>query len=83
MFDLIRRTNWNELYYHFAKGEPSLILQLLGFNLIFFLLFALRRMRNAPPLRTATASALQSLLLAANIVIVLRESIIHGVGWVF
>jgi hypothetical protein len=83
MLDLIHRTNWDNLYFYFAKGNPPIIFQLLALNTIFFMVFAIRRMRGAPNLRASTASNIQSMLLAANIVIVLRESIFNSVSWVF
>jgi hypothetical protein len=81
MFDLIRRTNWDQLYSYFARGEPALVLQLLALNTIFFLMFAYRRMRRKKPLRPTTASTIQTVLLAANIFIVLRDTITQSVSW--
>jgi hypothetical protein len=83
MLDLIRRTNWDQLYYYFAKGNPPLILQLLMLNTIFFIWFAIRRMRGARTMRASTASTIQSVLLAANFFIVLRDNISHSVSWMF
>jgi hypothetical protein len=83
MFDLVRRTPWQQLFDYFARGNPPIIIQILILNGIFFIWFASRRMRNAKPLRKETASTIQSLLLAINMVAVFQDNIRHIIHGVF
>ena len=77
MFDLVQRTPWQQLIGYFERGNPPIIVQILILNGIFFLWFASRRMRKAKPLRKETASTVQSLLLAINMVDVVQDSIVQ------
>ncbi len=83
MLDLFKRTHWDQLYNTFTHGDPPLIFQLLVLNTAVLTLFAVRKMRGANKLRSNTASTVQSLLLAANIFIIMREDITHSVSWLF
>ncbi len=83
MFDLVQRTPWEQLIGFFAQGNPPIIVQILILNGIFILWFASRRMRKAKPLRKETASTVQSLLLAVNVVAVFQDSIRHVLYRVF
>ncbi len=83
MFDLVQRTPWEQLIGFFTRGNPPLIVQILILNGIFILWFASRRIRKAKPLRKETASTVQSLLLAVNVVAVFQDSIRHVLYRVF
>jgi hypothetical protein len=83
MLDLVNRTPWEQLYGYFARGNPPIIVQILILNAIFFIWFASRRMRKAKPLRQETASNIQSILLAINMVAVFQDSIRHILHSVF
>jgi hypothetical protein len=75
--DLFWAARWGELYAFFSQGEPPLAVQLLAFNTIFFVLWILRRMRDAPALRSGTANVVQVLLIAANVMILFQKDIEH------
>ena len=83
MLDLVYRTPWEQLYGYFASGNPPLIIQILILNAIFFVWFAVRRMRKSKPMRKETASNIQSILLAINMVAVFQDSIRHILQRVF
>ena len=73
MLDLFFRAPWGELYGFFGRGEPTLALQLLALNTVFFVLFIFRRMRGAHAMRMETATTVQSLLIFANALIMFQD----------
>ena len=83
MLDLVQRTPWDQLIGYFARGNPPIIVQILLLNTAVFVWFAWRRMRKAQPLRKETASTVQSLLLALNMVAVFEQSIFQIIHRVF
>jgi hypothetical protein len=46
MVELFKETNWNVWYDVLARGNPPLALQFLLINLLFFIIFAFRRLRG-------------------------------------
>jgi hypothetical protein len=75
IFDVFWEAKWDELAAFFAKGNPPLIVQLLLLNTIIFMFLIVRRMRGAKTLRPETASAIQTLLLAANMFAIFYDDI--------
>jgi len=75
MKSLFMQAQWGEFYAFFAQGNPPLVVQILVLNTIFFMLWIVRRMRNAPALRPATANTVQVLLIGANILIIFQRDI--------
>ncbi len=76
MNDLFLHARWGELYAFFSQGNPPLAFQILALNTIFFVLWILRRMRDAPALRAKTANIVQGLLIGANIMIIFQRDIL-------
>ncbi len=83
MYDLFQDAQWDELYAFFASGNPPLMVQLLGLNTVVFIVFIIRRMRGARTMRADTASTIQSLLLAANMLAIFQENIRRSINWIF
>jgi hypothetical protein len=77
MTELFLRARWGEFYSFFAQGNPPLAVQILALNTIFFMLWILRRMRNAPALREGTANLVQALLIGANVLIIFQRDIMY------
>lgn len=75
IYDIFFEAHWDELYAFFSKGNPPLLVVLLAINTIVFILFMVRRMRGKSALRPETASAVQTLLLAANMFAIFFEDI--------
>lgn len=74
MLDLFWQKQFNDIYDIFAGGSPPLLLQLLALNTAYMLVQAFwkawpGRVRH----RHSTVNLVQALLLAANIVTVLRS----------
>jgi hypothetical protein len=79
MWELFFRARWGEFYAFFAQGEPPLAVQILALNTIFFMLWILRRMRNAPALRSNAANVVQGLLIGANALIIFQRDISYWI----
>jgi hypothetical protein len=77
MTELFFHARWGEFYAFFAQGNPPLALQILGFNTIIFVLWIMRRMRNATALRSNTANLVQALLIGANALILFQRDIVY------
>lgn len=77
MFDLFFIARWGEIYTFFAQGNPPLIVQILALNTIFFALWIVRRMRDAPAIRSETANIVQALLIGANVLILFQKDIVR------
>jgi hypothetical protein len=70
--DILLQSNWRELHSFLMQGSPPLGLQLLGLNVVFFLLWLVRRWRGAPRLRQEMALIVPALVIGANVLILLR-----------
>jgi len=67
--------DWTEAYAFLAQGLPPLAIQILAVNTIFFILWIVRRMRGAPALRRETSIALQTILILANLAILVQKDL--------
>jgi hypothetical protein len=79
--DLIWRAPWHELYAFFAAGNPPLILQLLGLNTIFFVIYCFRAAHTKYALRAGAAFAVQFLLISANAVLMFQRQLNISPVW--
>jgi hypothetical protein len=76
MFDLLERTQWDQIYGVLTAGDPPMAYRLLALNTLFFVLFLIRRMRGAPSMRKEVAIRVQGLLIAANSLLLFQEQVI-------
>ena len=66
VIEFLQNSNWELAREHLLRGEPPLITQLLVFNTVIFIVWALRRMRGGRAIRYKTAVTVQAMLVAAN-----------------
>ena len=72
MYDLAERVRWQDIYDLLSSGYPPLILQLLAINMIFLILFILRRIWGRQSSEN-TSHTIQFLLILANCLIVYEQ----------
>ena len=80
-FDPFFEANWDLARDFFTKGKPPVGLIFLCFNAIILILWMVRRMRLAPPLRNETFRSFQALFLAANVLILMEGDLRRLVFW--
>lgn len=73
--------NWDEVRDFFSRGSPPLGLQFLGFNALIFILWMIRRMRGATPMRRQTGLMVQALFIGANLVMLLEGDLRRLIFW--
>lgn len=76
MLERIINAPWWQITEFFGRGNPPLITQILAINTIFFVLFIVRRTRDAKALHRQAAIQVQVLLILSNVLILFQEEII-------
>lgn len=67
---------WWQITDFLNRGNPPLIFQILAINTIFFILFIVRRMRNARTLHRGAAIQVQALLILSNALLLFQDGIV-------
>lgn len=75
MIELIRRTRWDQAYDFLASGEPPMIQRILALNILFLILFVLRRAKFGKPMTQQGLLFAQAMLLLANILVMFQRDI--------
>lgn len=75
MIELIRRTRWDQAYEFLASGEPPMIQRILALNILFLMLFVLRRVKFGKPMTQQGLLFAQGMLLLANILVMFQGDI--------
>ena len=80
-FSLFLEANWDLVSDFFTKGKPPVGLVFLCFNAIVLILWMVRRMRQAPALRSETWRSAQALFLTANVLILVEGDLRRFIFW--
>lgn len=75
MLQTILNAPWQQAYDVLASGNPPIIMRVLAINTLFFVLFMVRRVRGVHVMTTYTAIAVQSMLIAANLLMLYQDTI--------
>jgi hypothetical protein len=77
MLHAILTAPWQQAIDVLSSGNPPMILFILAINTVVLILFTIRRMRGFAVMPTRTAILVQSLLVAANLMILYQAEIEH------
>ena len=75
MIELIRRTRWDQAYDFLASGEPPMVQRILALNILFLILFVLRRAKFGKPMTQQGLLFAQGMLLLANILVIFQRDV--------
>ncbi len=82
LIELVQDAPWHHIYDFFANGNPPLAVRLLILNTIFFILFAYRRARGIPTMNPKSAMRVQTILIAANALLLFEPEIRDGIYYI-
>jgi len=75
MLNTIINAPWYQFYNVLSDGNPPMIFRILALNTLIFVLFMLRRARGVSSMPERTAITVQSLLIAANVLILFQDEV--------
>jgi hypothetical protein len=76
MLDNIKNAPWHQWYQIMSSGHPPLALQFVVINSIFFLIFAIRRMRGKRSNHGNAAYAVHGVLILVNTAILYQSELL-------
>jgi len=82
VIEFIQNAPWHHIQDFFSNGNPPLLVRLLILNTIFFAIYAYRRARGAPTMNDKAAIRVQSLLIAANGLLLFEPEIRNGLKYI-
>ena len=74
-FDYFMATDWGLAYRFLAKGHMPLIVQILAVNTLFLTIYVVRNATAKNRLRHSTVLSIQGILIAANLVVILQDTV--------
>jgi hypothetical protein len=74
MIEYIKQAHWDDIYTVLMTGNPPLALQLLIVNLVFFLIFAFRRLRGKKTKQNNASYFVHGLIVFANAALLFEGS---------
>lgn len=66
MLESFKQAHWSDIYYVLVSGNPPLALQLLFVNLIFFLIYAHRRLKGKKTRQNNASYFVHGIIIIAN-----------------
>jgi hypothetical protein len=76
MLDQVRYAPWGDWYIIMSKGNPPLALQFLFINFMFFLIFAVRRIRGKKTRHNNLSYVAHGVMFLANVLILYQADIL-------
>jgi hypothetical protein len=76
MLENFKNAPWSQWVYVLSSGDPPLALQFVVINSIFFIIFAIRRMRGKRSNQANTAYAVHGILILVNTAILYQSELL-------
>lgn len=76
MLESFKQAHWSDIYYVLMSGDPPLALQLLLINLLFFLIYARRRLKGTKTRQNDASYFVHGIIVLANATLLVQGNFI-------